>query len=555
MKNLLKYFAFLNFSFVLLVHIASAQTGKQIPHLEKRGNATQLIVEGKPFLVLGGELHNSSTSSIDYMQPIWPKLSSLNLNTALAAVSWELIEPDEGKFDFTLVDAMLKGARENNLHLVMLWFGSWKNGLSHYAPYWVKKDFKRFPRVKLSNGKPTETITPLSPEASKADSHAFAMFMKHLREVDSQDHSVIMIQVENEMGVIGDARDHSVVAEAGFNKNVPQELMNHLQKNKNDLQPSLKKIWTDAGSKTSGTWQDVFGKNSSADEAFMAWNYAQYIDRVVKAGKAEYPLPMFVNAWIVQPEDKGPGDYPSGGPQSHVHDIWRAGAPQLDILAPDIYLPDFTGITAMYHHTWNPLFIPESFADTAGASNAFYAIGHYNAIGYSPFGIDSRVEANNFIPKVYKILSGMSSEILDAQAKGTIEAVSLNKNNPLQKINLGGYTLEAKIRSPQRRSGPIPAIGYALIINTAPDEYTIAGYNAEITFKPSTSGPQTAGLAAVWEGTYVNGQWKSGRKLNGDNIMRSYNLSEEAGKNQTGTVARFDGADPEVLKIKLYRFE
>jgi len=555
MKNLLKYFSFVNLSFVLLVHNAPAQTNRQIPHLEKRGNATQLIVEGKPFLVLGGELHNSSTSSIDYMQPIWPKLSSLNLNTALAAVSWELIEPDEGKFDFTLVDAMLKGARENNLHLVMLWFGSWKNGLSHYAPYWVKKDFKRFPRVKLSNGKPTETITPLSPEASKADSHAFAMFMKHLREVDSQDHSVIMIQVENEMGVIGDARDHSVVAEAGFNKNVPQELMNHLQKNKNDLQPSLKKIWTDAGSKTSGTWQDVFGKNSSADEAFMAWNYAQYIDRVVKAGKAEYPLPMFVNAWIVQPEDKGPGDYPSGGPQSHVHDIWRAGAPQLDILAPDIYLPDFTGITAMYHHTWNPLFIPESFADTAGASNAFYAIGHYNAIGYSPFGIDRRVEANNFIPKVYKILSGMSSEILDAQAKGTIEAVSLNKNNPLQKINLGGYTLEAKIRSPQRRSGPIPAIGYALIINTAPDEYTIAGYNAEITFKPSTSGPQTAGLAAVWEGTYVNGQWKSGRKLNGDNIMRSYNLSEEAGKNQTGTVARFDGTDPEVLKIKLYRFE
>ena len=256
--------------------------------------------------MLGGELHNSSTSSLDYMQPIWPKLASLNLNTALSAVSWELIEPEEGKFDFTLVDAMLKGARESNLHLVLLWFGSWKNGLSHYAPYWVKKDFNRFPRVKLSNGKATETITPLSTEGLKADSHAFAMLMKHLREVDSQDHTVIMIQVQNEVGVIGDFRDHSTVANAAFNKPVPKELMNDLQKNKNELQPALKKLWADAGSKTSGTWQDIFGKSNSADEAFMAWNYAQYINAVAKAGKAEYPLPMFVNAWIVQPEDKGP---------------------------------------------------------------------------------------------------------------------------------------------------------------------------------------------------------------------------------------------------------
>jgi hypothetical protein len=156
---------------------------------------------------------------------------------------------------------------------------------------------------------------------------------------------------------------------------------------------------------------------------------------------------------------------------------------------------------------------------------------------------------------VYKILSGMSAEILEAQAKGTIEAVSLNKNSPLQKINLGGYVLEAGIRSPQRNSKAIPGIGYVLIINSAPDEYTIAGYNAEISFKPSTPGPQTAGFAAVWEGTYVNGQWKAGRKLNGDNIMRSYNLSDEAAKNQTGTVARFDGAGPEIFKVKLYRFE
>lgn len=551
MNKLIKIFL-LPIFFTLVLAECFAQANAQIPHLEKRGNVTQLIVDGKPFLVLGGELHNSSSSSLDYMKPIWDKLAALNLNTALSAVSWELIEPEEGKFDFTLVDAMLKGARENDLRIILLWFGSWKNGLSHYTPYWVKKDFKRFPRVKLSNGKATETVTPLSAEALKADAHAFAMLMKHVREVDAN-HTVIMIQVQNEVGVIGDARDHSTLAETAFNKNVPAALMDGLNKNKNELQPGLKKIWSDAGAKNSGTWQDIFGKNNAADEVFMAWHYAQYINTVVKAGKAEYALPMFVNAWIVQPEDRGPGDYPSGGPQSHVHDIWRAGAPDIDILAPDIYLPDFKGITAMYHHSWNPLFIPESFGDSAGAANAFYAIGHYKAIGYSPFGID-RFNANNGIGKGYKILSSLAPQILEAQAKGSIEAVSLNKPDSLQTINIGGYILEASIRH-ARRSRDIPPLAYAIIINTAPDEFTIAGYNIDISFKPSTPGPQTAGFADVWEGTYENGLWKPGRKLNGDNIMRSYTLADEAAKNQTGTVVRFEGTTPEILKIKLYRFE
>lgn len=530
-----------------------AQVNKDLPHLEKKGNATQLIVDGKPFLVLGGELHNSSTSSPEYMQPLWPKLASFNLNTALAAVSWELVEPVEGKFDFSLVDAMLKGARESNLKLILLWFGSWKNGLSHYAPFWVKKDFSRFPRVKLTNGKATETITPLGIEGMKADAKAFAALMKHIREVDSKNHTVIMIQVQNEVGVIGGARDFSAMANAAFNKAVPKELMDQLQKNKNELQPSLKKLWADAGSKTSGTWQEVFGKTNAADEAFMAWNYAQHTNAVAKAGKAEYPLPMFVNAWIVQPEDKGPGDYPSGGPQSHVHDIWRAGAPQIDIFAPDIYLPDFAGITAMYHHSWNPLFIPESFADSLGASNAFYAIGHYKAIGYSPFGIDNRVTPNSALPKAYKTLSLMAAEILDAQSKGTIDAIAV-RNDSVQKINIGGYTLEAAKRI-SRRERDIPALGYALIINTSKDEFTIAGYNIDISFVPSSPGPAIAGFADVWEGTFENGKWKQGRKLNGDNIMRSYKLADEAAKDQTGTVARFDGKEPSILKIRLYRFE
>ena len=556
MQPSLKHLAYLGFALAICINTTVQAQNKPIPHLERRGEVTQLIVDGKPYLILGGELHNSSTSSLEYLRPILPKLVNMNLNTALAAVTWDLMEPEEGKFDFTLVDGLLKQARENKLHVVLLWFGSWKNGLSHYAPDWVKADYKRFPRVKLESGKPIETITPLSQEALKCDSRAYAALMHHIKEVDSQDRTVIMIQMENEVGVIGAPRDESALASAAFAGQVPAALMAGLQKNKSELQPPLLKLWGDAGFKTSGTWQEVFGKGPAADEAFMAWNYASYMNAVTAAGKAEYVLPTYVNAWIVQPEDRIPGDYPSGGPQSHVHDIWRVAAPNIDVFAPDIYLKDFKNITAMYHHTWNPLFVPESFADSSGAANAYYAIGHFNAIGYSPFGIDNRVAdaVKGAIPQAYKLLSQLSPLILDAQAKGTMVGISLTADKPSQTINLGGYTLEVNLRRTRGKPSNL-SLGYGIIINTAPDEFILSGYGLEVTFKPNTPGPQTAGLASVFEGEFENGVWKPGRKLNGDNIMLNYKLAEEAAVNQTGSVARFEGNSPGILKVKVYKFD
>lgn len=528
---------------------------QNIPHLEGRGAATQLIVDGKPFLVLGGELHNSNSSSLDYLQRLWEPVKKMNLNTVLAAVSWELIEPQEGKFDFTLVDGMLSGAREHDLKLILLWFGSWKNGLSHYAPEWVKKDTKRFPRIVLQNGRSTETISALSTEAMKADAKAFATLMQHLKEADAKDRTVIMMQVENEVGVLGDTRDHSSMANAAFAKPVPAELLTGLRKVKSDLQPALKKLWEDAGAKTSGTWSDVFGNNPSAEEVFMAWQYAKYINAVAEAGKKEYNIPMYVNAWIVQPEDKVPGDYPSGGPQAHVHDLWRIAAPSLDIRAPDIYLPDFKSITGQYKHAWNPLFVPESFSGINGAANAFYAIGRLTGIGYSPFGIDNKVEdpAQTPVAKAYKILADLTPEITAAQASGSITAVSLQMPDSVQAIDLGGYKLTVALR--KAWSGVMQAAkGYGLIIHSGPDAFTIAGSNIDVTFLPTAPGPKMAGLSSVWEGSYEAGVWKPGRLLNGDNVMMAYRLADEAAANRTGTGARLTD-EPGILKVKLYRFD
>ncbi|HEY4325042.1 MAG TPA: DUF5597 domain-containing protein [Mucilaginibacter sp.] len=522
-----------------------------IPHLEKRGAVTQLIVDGKPYLTLGGELHNSNTSSLEYLKPLLPKLATMHLNTVLGAVSWDQLEPEEGKFDFSLVDGLIQQSRDSKLHLVILWFGSWKNGMSHYVPVWVKKDLSRFPRVKMSNGKSSETINVFAQENLKADAKAFAVLMKHIKAVDSKNRTVIMIQVENEVGVHGDTSDRSPVADENFSKPVPAELMAGLQKYKDELQPEFKKVWEAAGSKTSGTWDDVFGKGPVADEVFMAWYYAKYVNAVTAAGKAEYNLPMYVNAWISPV-------YPRGGPVAYMHDVWRVGAPKIDIFSPDIYQPDFKGIIPLFHHSWNPLFIPECSPDSAGASNAYYAIGAHNAIGYSPFAVEERISdpVNGPIPKAYETLAGLAPVILDAQAKGIITAVTINKADPVQTINIGGYNL--RIRARRGRSAGAhysPNSAYGLIINSAPDEFIISGLNLEITFKPSTPGPQMAGIASLWEGVYVNGKWKPGRKLNGDNIAQSYAITEQTNMNQTGTVVRFESTTPGTLRVKLYKFD
>src|ERR1035438_7349278 len=234
---------------------AHAQTSGA-PHLEKHGTATQLVVDGKPFLILGAELLNSSSSSLDYMRPVWPRLPAIPLNTVLTPLSWELIEPREGQFDFTLVDGLIDGARQNKLHIVFLWLASWKNGMSSYAPIWVKLDTQRFPRVVDKDGAPVEILSPLGKESMAADARAFAVLMRHIREVDGSAHTVLMMQVENEVGVLGDSRDRSPAANHAFDGQVPKELMAYLRGHRASLIPEFRQVWAASGAPWWGTWQD-----------------------------------------------------------------------------------------------------------------------------------------------------------------------------------------------------------------------------------------------------------------------------------------------------------
>ena len=542
----------------------------QPPHLEQRGDVTQLIVRGKPWLVLGCELGNSTSSSREYMQTVWPKLKQSGVNTVLAVVSWEQTEPVEGQFDFQVVDDLIADARTNNMKLSLLWFGSWKNGITSYTPKWVKSDTKRFPLAQTPDGKPLPILSTLGNETCQADTKAFAAFMRHLKEVDAQQQTVIMIQMENEVGLHGHPRDYCPQAEEAFKGQVPQALTDWLTAHEASLLPETLQAWQAGGCRTQGTWEEVFGKNDRAAEVFMAWHYASYMDRITAAGKQEYELPVFVNAWIVQPEDTRPGNYPSGGPQAQNHDIWRAAAPHIDILSPDIYLDDFPTVLRLYSRSHNPVFIPESRSGQNGAANAAYAIGAMGAIGYSPFGFERNCDdeaINGTFCQFYQKAGCIADSILTAQAEGRIGAAWLKGSKPMRvkdTISLGDIRIVCELVSSGMRNGGAPqltggtyepdAIGYAIAIRQTDGAYLFLGSNVRITFLP-TDGKGYIGLAKVTEGDFdAKGVWHEGRWLNGDEIQLRYDLLYAVDEGFSGQGLNFGKPSPGFMRAELFRY-
>lgn len=527
---------------VFFAAMAVASTAGPLPELREQHGAVQLMANGKPFLALAGELDNSSASSPDFMRPVWPKLQAMNLNTVLAPVAWELLEPVEGRFDFRSVDTLLAEARKHKMHLVLLWYGSWKNSMSSYVPAWVKRDQIRFPRAQTSGGSGLEILSAFSGANLKADSRAFTALMQHLKAKDGQ-HTVLMVQPENEVGMIPEARDHSPAAEAAFKAPVPATLTDYLATHKDALMPPLRAAWEAHGFKTGANWEDTFGAGPATDELFTAWSEGLYTGKVAAAGKAVYRLPMFANAALIRP-GRSPGQYPSGGPLPHLFDIWRAAAPAIDMLSPDLYFPNFVEWASRYSVPGNPIFIPETGRAGAAdmAANGFWVFAKLSAIGLSPYAPEFLSgDEQKALASGYDILRQLSPQILAAQGTGRIVGIrpltAFDGTTDLsaQNFTLGSYTFDVRFKFPPpistgaKEEIEMPGAHGGFVIQTGPDEFLVAGTGMILLFGTTGLSDPIAGIESIEEGRFANAKWVPGRRLNGDETNQGRQLQVPTG--------------------------
>jgi Domain of unknown function (DUF5597)/Beta-galactosidase len=506
---------------------STAILAQENTHITKKDGRFALMVDGQPYLMLGAQINNSSSWAASLPQ-VWPALEALHINTLEAPVYWEQLEPEQGKFDFTNVDQLVNGAREHHLRLVILWFGTWKNGQAHYVPEWVKSDLKKYPRVISARGKVLDVLSANSATNLDADKHAFAAMMRHLKETDGTQRTVLMIQVENESGSIGAVRDYSAAAQKEFSGKVPAALTSDLHT-------------------TSGTWAEVFG--ADADERFAAYSTAHYINEIALAGKAEYDIPMYCNVWITYPvhalenrDRPSPGqEYPSGGPQQVSIAVWKATARAIDILAPDYYSDDlvfYREVIAAYQRSDNPLFIPETGLAKNFGRYFFYALGN-GAIGFSPFGVDytgwtvndEKIAAG--MADNFALFQPMSGEIARLNLEGKLQTAIEDKGAARQMLHFGDVDAVVSFGG-RHHDGELPVgteegQGRTLVAQLGPLEFLVTGFDTSVSFQLSAGAggkaqKQQLEILRADEGVYRAGAWETRRIWNGDQTDRGLNF-------------------------------
>lgn len=459
------------------------------PTLELRDGRVRLVVDGAPFLVRGAEVHNSAASTPAASRASFAAVAATGADTVLAPVTWEALEPAEGRYDLAAVDRVVDAARDAGLRLVVLWFGAYKNGASSYAPAWVKTDPVRFPRCLDADGRLTGTLSPFGDATRDADARAFAALVQRIEEIDGGDRTVIMVQVQNEPGLLGCSRDHDAHAERPFAAPPPAEVL--------------------AACGVRGEpadWQAAFGPGLDADEHFMAWGFARYIDAVARAGRAHTALPFFTNAWLDSEIDlpgfalaggQQPGTYPSGGPVARMLPLWRAVAPHLDLVVPDIYFGDLDAICATYAGASGGVFIPEMRRDAQGVGDAFVAIGSHGAIGVSPFGVDSITEAEAAdLRDGYELLGALGADLSGAESRG-FHVPPGAAADARAVLDFGDVRIHAARLTAFGEVDPPAQGAFGVVVRLAPDRFLAVGRGFTLTFHDVAGRP--TGLLQVLE--------------------------------------------------------
>ena len=477
----------------------------------------QFTVLGRPFFPVGGQAHNSTSYVLDDLRITFDAVRKLNGNSCAVTICWDRFEPAEGEYDERYVTDIIDLARAEGLRLVLLWFGSWKNGIMSYCPAWVKKQPERFQRARSFDGTPMLNLTCHCRANVEADARAFGRLCDLVRRYDAEVGTVLGFQVENEAGQwLGARRDFHPEATRAFEGPVPAALLDYIDAHRDG---EAFRRWQQAGGNRTGGWAEVFGRFGA--EAFSAWTVARYIDEVAAAGKAAYDIFMYVNIaldGLSKGEDfEIPGlSYFAGGPVPKVRDIWYAALAHVDALCPDDYKQETNRhreVLETYAHPergW-PLYVPESGLSAVNTAHMLYAAAALGAIGYHIFGVESCLDGQGQLrpeaapaARSFLMLRNIAPLLIAHRGEPRVHAIYQYTGETGMLLELENWKCHASFvglkaynwgnvgadfRHPEMNRGQWQDYmdfgaekGRAILIQTGPDEFYAVGHGCHLFF-------------------------------------------------------------------------
>jgi hypothetical protein len=458
-----------------------------MPSIQRVNGQSRLIVDGAPFLILGVQWESDSCFSAEEMSPLFPHAAKLGANTATLPTYWREIEPETGRYVFTMLDERIRVARENGMRVIPLWFGTYKNGCLYYTPDWIQADPETYRLAVGRDGKQLVSLCPNCEATWQRDRDALKAIMAHLREVDDE-RTVIMFQIENEPGIFKSDRCHCPTCSERF---------------------------------SAGGYAETWGAHAA--EAFSAASIATYVDRLSVEAKAIYPLPTYVNTWLSPEVGAHPGDYPSGGAVPHMLAHFRQHLKSIDLVSPDIYSTsyrNFHRLCAAYAADGNPLYISEhaSSSGMRAERNVFYALGEFGALGFDPWAIDYSYPNNTgpalvdlvggeWGPQAYSLRDsyvaiGRAIEpIVEAQGTGKIFTCVQEPGE-----NVAGWAADGcdVLVSYHDREGA----GRGLIIQRSPNEFLLIGLGFSVRFQRPSPDCRLVPVTGGEFGRFEGQQWR-----------------------------------------------